>query len=63
MGGGGRAECGLELYHVFYSGTCLKSLKNDFVTFIRAVVYLVTFFFILGYVLYGILMHCDFVAN
>ena len=43
-GGGGRAECGLELYHVFYSGTCLKSLKNDFVTFIRAVVYLVTFF-------------------
>ena len=37
----------------------MKSLKNDFVTFIRAVIYL----FILGYVLYGMLMHCDFVAN
>ena len=41
----------------------MKSLKNDFITFIRAVFYLFTYFFILVYVLYGMLMHCDFVAN
>ena len=42
----------------------MKSLKIDFITSIRAVVYLFTyFFFILVYVLYGMLMHCDFLAN
>ena len=43
----------------------MKSLKIDFITSIRAVVYLFTYFFlfILVYVLYGMLMHCDFLAN
>ena len=41
----------------------MRSLKNDFVSFIRAVVYCFNYLFILGYVLYGMLMHSNFVPN
>ena len=41
-GGGG----GGKRWVVIYSGTCIRSLKNDFVSFIRAVVYLFIYIFL-----------------